>query len=70
MVTLVTDGTGFSVTHLVGTLVSKGNDVRMLVRKISKVEKFKILAVYLVYRDITDRNTFDRIGNGLKLTID
>ena len=70
MVTLVTGGTGFIGSHLVGTLVSKGNDVRMLVRKISKVEKFKILAVDFVYWDITDRNTFNRIENSLKRTID
>jgi len=70
MVTLVTGGTGFSVTHLVGTLLSMGNDVRMLVRKISKIEKFKILAVDFVYWYITNKITFYRIRHGPKLTID
>ena len=67
MVTLVTGGTGFIGSHLVGTLVSKGEDVRMLVRETSKVERFKKLGVDFVYGDITDKGTLKGIAEDVDI---
>ena len=62
MVILVTGGTGFIGSHLVDTLVSKGEDIRVLVRETSKVEKLKNLGVDFVYGDVTDKNTLKGIA--------
>jgi len=66
-VILVTGGTGFIGSHLVDTLVSNGEDVRMLVRKASKVEKFKNLGVDFVFGDITDKDTLKGIAEDVDI---
>jgi nucleoside-diphosphate-sugar epimerase len=62
---LVTGGTGFIGSHLVGTLVRKGHDVRCLVRKTSSVENLQKLGVELVYGDITELDSLEKALSGI-----
>jgi nucleoside-diphosphate-sugar epimerase len=67
MLNLVTGGTGFIGSHLVDILVSKGEDVRLLVRKTSKIDKFKNPGVDFVYGDITDKDTLKGIAKDVDI---
>lgn len=51
---LVTGASGFIGTHLVATLMARGDDVACLVRRTSKVEPLVALGARLVYGDVTD----------------
>lgn len=64
---LITGGTGFIGSHLVDALVSKEEDIRLLVRKTSNIEKFKNLGVDIFYGDITDKNTLKGIAKDVDI---
>ena len=51
---LVTGGTGFLGSHLVEALLSRGENVRVLIRFTSKKDQLKSLGVELVYGDLND----------------
>ena len=58
---LITGGTGFIGSHLVDALISKGEDVRLLVRKTTNVEEFENSNIDIFHGDITDKNTLKKI---------
>ena len=51
---LVTGGSGFLGSHLVESLLARGEEVRVLVRPTSKVDHLESLKVELVYGDINN----------------
>lgn len=51
---LVTGASGFIGTHLVATLMARGDDVACLVRTTSKVEALVALGARLIHGDVTD----------------
>jgi nucleoside-diphosphate-sugar epimerase len=57
MVDLVTGGTGFIGQNLVKALVTKGTNVRVLVRKNSNIDVLKGLDVEIVYGDLDDKDS-------------
>lgn len=57
MTDLVTGGTGFIGQNLVKALVTKGNKVRVLVRKKSRLHVLNGLNVEIVYGDLNDENS-------------
>jgi nucleoside-diphosphate-sugar epimerase len=62
---LVTGATGFIGGHLVDALVEKDYEVRCLVRKTSNTEHLKKLGVELVYGNITEPNSIEKVLDGI-----
>jgi len=60
----LTGGSGFIGTHLVDRLVSEGHRVRVLVREKSKIRLLSKLRAELVYGDVTDKRSLQRLVNG------
>ena len=54
MKVLVTGATGFIGSHLVDALLARGDEVRILVRRPSNIEKFKRKNIEIVFGDIRD----------------
>lgn len=54
MKVLVTGATGFIGSHLVDALLARGDEVRILVRRSSNIEKFKRKNIEIVFGDIRD----------------
>ena len=61
MVILVTGGTGFIGSHLVDTLVSKGEDVRVLVRETSNKRYLIGKEVEFVYGNLEDMDSMKAV---------
>ena len=57
---LVTGGSGFLGSHLVETLVARGEKVRVLVRPTSKVAHLESLKVELVYGDLNNLSSLKK----------
>jgi len=62
---LVTGGTGFIGSHVVGALVARGEDIRALVRRESDVAELERLGVELFYGDLTDESSLTGITEGV-----
>jgi len=67
MKALVTGGTGFIGSHLVKTLVDRGNEVRCLVREASKTDSLKNLGAELVFGDITNKDSLKTVANDTEI---
>jgi nucleoside-diphosphate-sugar epimerase len=57
----VTGGSGFIGSHLVERLVSEGHKVKAFARKTSNIKLLEKLDVKLVYGDVTDRGSVERL---------
>ena len=65
MKAVVTGASGFTGSHLVRTLVQRGDTVVALVRQSSRLARLKDYPVELVYGDITDRAALERAMAGV-----
>lgn len=63
---LVTGATGFAGSHLTERLVSEGQDVRILVRPGSDVDRPKLVGAEVVRGDVTDEASVRRAVRGIK----
>lgn len=63
---LVTGGSGFLGSHLVETLVARGENVRTLVRPTSKIAHLENLGVDLVYGDLNDIQSLRAATQGME----
>lgn len=65
MVVLVTGSTGRVGLHLVNALLTKKERVRILVRKNSKIQKFKEKNAEIFYGDLLDKASLEKALNGV-----
>lgn len=63
----VTGGSGFVGNHLVEKLVSKEHKIKVLVRKTSKTILLEKSGVELVYGDVTDKESIERLVNDVDI---
>jgi dihydroflavonol-4-reductase len=63
---LVTGGSGFVGSHLVRALLSRGEDVRCLVRESSRLDNLKDLPVEFAYGDLRDTDSLGKAMKGCK----
>lgn len=66
---LVTGGTGFLGSHLVNRLVQQGRSVRVLARKMNRLEHLPPAGVEVVYGDLRDRESLRRALQGIKIVV-
>jgi nucleoside-diphosphate-sugar epimerase/predicted dehydrogenase len=66
---LVTGGTGFLGTHLVKRLIGEGNSVRVLARKLSRVDGLAKLGAEVLWGDVADLDSFDLALAGCDVVI-
>ena len=66
MTTLVTGASGFIGSHVTRLLVERGDHVRALVRRNSRVDALAGLPVDLVHGDLTDRASLDAAIRGVR----
>ena len=62
---LVTGASGFIGAHLAAALVDRGDEVRCLVRRESRVERLESLGARLVYGDLRDRESLQAAVAGV-----
>jgi len=67
MKTLVTGSTGVLGSHLVEALLTRGYDVRALVRKTSDTAHLKTTGAELVYGDVTDYDSLPAAVKGVEI---
>ena len=63
---LVTGASGFIGAHAAAALVARGDVVRCLVRRASRIERLEGLGVSLVYGDVCDRESLDAAVAGVE----
>jgi nucleoside-diphosphate-sugar epimerase/predicted dehydrogenase len=66
---LVTGGTGFLGGRLIRRLIAEGYPVRVLARKLSKIEHLKNLDVEIFYGDVADHDSLSAAFTGVDLVI-
>ena len=64
---LVTGASGFIGAHLAAALVERGDEVRCLVRRNSRVERLECLDATLVYGDVRDRESLQQPVAGVEV---
>ncbi len=64
---LVTGATGFTGGHLARRLVADGEDVRALVRDVSRAQDLERLGIELIEGDLTDRQRCEQATEGVDL---
>jgi nucleoside-diphosphate-sugar epimerase len=67
MKVLVTGANGFTGSHLVKTLVQRGDRVIVFVRKTSDLSRLAELDIHYVYGDIADRTALEQAMDGVDL---
>ncbi|MGD1850990.1 MAG: NAD-dependent epimerase/dehydratase family protein [Cyanophyceae cyanobacterium] len=65
MKVFVTGASGFTGSHLVRSLINRGDEVTVLVRRSSDLSRLKDLPVKLVYGDLGDRAALDEAMGGV-----
>ena len=66
---LVTGGTGFLGSGLIQRLIAEGYAVRVLARKLSKIEHLKPLGVEIFFGDVADRDSLASAFQGVGLVV-
>jgi nucleoside-diphosphate-sugar epimerase/predicted dehydrogenase len=66
---LVTGGTGFLGNRLIQRLIADGYPVRVLARKLSKIDNLKKLGVEIFFGDVADRVSLSEAFSGIDLVI-
>jgi predicted dehydrogenase/nucleoside-diphosphate-sugar epimerase len=66
---LVTGGTGFLGKQLIQRLIAEGYPVRVLARKLSKIDNLKKLGVEIFFGDVADRVSLSEAFSGVNLVI-
>jgi len=66
---LVTGGTGFLGSQLIQRLINEGYPVRVLARKLSKIEHLKNLGVEVFFGDVADQESLSAAFAGVDLVI-
>src|SRR5258706_15411521 len=67
MKTLVTGGTGFLGSHLVRVLLERGEEVRCLTRRASRLDNLNELSVEVVTGDLRDLDSLRKAIKGCKV---
>jgi len=66
---LVTGGTGFLGNALIRRLINEGYPVRVLARKLSKIEHLKALGVEIFFGDVADSESLTAAFQGIDLVL-
>lgn len=69
MTDLVTGATGYIGSHLAGSLMEEGEQVRALVRRGGDSDAFRAIGVEVVYGDIIHPDAMDQMASWLKTEV-
>jgi predicted dehydrogenase/nucleoside-diphosphate-sugar epimerase len=66
---LVTGGTGFLGKSIIQRLISEGYSVRVLARKLSKIDQLKAMGVEIFFGDVADMTSLTAAFQGIELVV-